>query len=101
MVEETYYDPRLPKPADCVLRPLLERWAAEKPDKVAIIAQDGREWTYSTLRDTVVRAANALRQLGLRQGEHILSWLPNTTDPLIVWFAANYLGAGYVPINVA
>ncbi len=71
MAEETHYDPRLPKPADCVLRPLLERWAAEKPDSVAIVAQDGTEWTYSALRERVVRAANALRLLGLGQGDHL------------------------------
>lgn len=101
MARQTHYDPRMPDPADCVLRPLLERWTADKPDAVFVLDRDGTEWTYSALRERVVRAANALRTLGLNQGGSIVSWLPNGIDAIIVWFAANYLGAVYVPINIA
>jgi crotonobetaine/carnitine-CoA ligase len=42
-----------------------------------------------------------LRRLGVEQGDTVLSWLPNGPDALRVWFGLNYLGAVYVPINVA
>ena len=45
--------------------------------------------------------AAALQALGVRQGDHVLSWLPNGPDALKVWFGLNYIGAVYVPINLA
>ena len=36
-----------------------------------------------------------------QQGDTVLSWLPNGPDALRVWFGLNYLGAVYVPINLA
>ena len=31
----------------------------------------------------------------------MLSWLPNGPDAIRIWFGLNYLGAVYVPINLA
>jgi len=94
-------DPRVPAPTECVLRYVLERRAVDTPDKVFIRYDDGTEWTYRQTRDIAVRAANGLRSAGVEQGEHVLSWLPNGPDALKVWFGLNYLGAVYVPINLA
>ena len=41
------------------------------------------------------------RALGVAQGDKVLSWLPNGPDAIRVWFGLNYLGAVYVPINLA
>ncbi len=97
----TWTDPRVPAPEDCVLRPLLERHAAQTPDKVFVRFADGSEWTYRQTLDIARRAAVGLRSLGVRQGEHVLSWLPNGPDAIRVWFGLNLLGAVYVPINLA
>jgi crotonobetaine/carnitine-CoA ligase len=94
-------DPRMPRIDECVLRPMLERRAAETPDKVFAVFADGTSWTYRRMRDEAVSTAHALRRLGVRQGDHVLSWLPNGHDVLRVWFGLNYLGAVYVPINLA
>ncbi len=91
----------LPATETCVLRYMLERWAAERPQQVFVIEQDGREWTFSQLHREVVRTANALRALGVAQDDFVVSWLPNGIDALLLWFALNYLGAVYVPINIA
>ncbi|HKU97792.1 MAG TPA: AMP-binding protein [Vineibacter sp.] len=97
----TWHDPRVPPPEDCVLRPLLERRAAETPDKVFIRFADGSTWTYRQTLDIASRTAAGLHALGVKQGEHVLSWLPNGPDAIRVWFGLNLLGAVYVPINLA
>src|SRR5678815_2722975 len=96
-----WHDPRVPADVDCVLRPLLERRAAETPDKVFALFADGSAWTYREAREVARRAAVGLRRLGVEQGDTVLSWLPNGPAALRVWFGLNYLGAVYVPINLA
>jgi len=95
------YDPRVPLPEDCVLRPLLDRRARETPDKVFVRFADGVEWTYRQTREIARRTAIGFQSLGIAQGHNVLSWLPNGADALRVWFGLNYIGAVYVPINLA
>ncbi|WP_210321200.1 AMP-binding protein [Aquibium microcysteis] len=96
-----HVDPRMPAPEACIQRHMLERWAATQPDKLFAIFADGTRWTYAqTLRETI-RTANALRALGVRQGERVMVWLPNGMECLKVWFGLNYLGAVFVPLNLA
>ncbi len=94
-------DPRIAPPEDCVTGPLIERWAARQPDKVYAVFPDGSSWTYGELQAQVRRTAIGLQALGVRQGDHVVSWLPNGPDALRVWYALNMLGAVYVPINIA
>ena len=98
---KAWRDPRVPAAVDCVLRPLLERRAAETPDKLFARFADGSAWTYREAREAARRAAVGLRRLGVEQGDTVLSWLPNGPDALRVWFGLNYLGAVYVPLNLA
>ena len=77
------------------------RRAAETPDKVFALFADGSAWTYREAREVARRAAVGFRRLGVAQGDTVLSWLPNGPDALRVWFGLNYLGAVYVPINLA
>jgi crotonobetaine/carnitine-CoA ligase len=88
-------------PEECVLRLLLQRRAAESPDKTFALFADGAEWTYSELHQAVIETGAALQRLGVRQGDMVLCWLPNGSDALRVWFGINYIGAVYVPINLA
>ncbi len=95
-------DPRIPPPEECVLQPLLDRRAAERPGKVFVqFADSGAAWTYADLLREVRETAAALQVLGVRQDEPVLTWLPNGPDALRLWFAINYLGAIYVPLNLA
>src|SRR3546814_17771564 len=78
----------------------MEKWHRDRPDKVFIkFAGSGDEWTYRDLRNKVVQTAVGLQQLGVAQGDKVLSWLPNSPESLLVFFAANYIGALFVPIN--
>jgi crotonobetaine/carnitine-CoA ligase len=80
---------------------MIERWAREQPDKTFAIFADGEQWTYGEMQALAIRTANALRELGVKQAERVLVWLPNNADCLRVWFGLNYLGAVFVPINTA
>ena len=95
------WDRRIPPAEDCVLAALLERRARETPDKVFVVFEDDETWTYAQTLRHVRQAALGLQQLGVRQGDIVLSWLPTGRDCLKVWFAINYLGAVYAPINLA
>lgn len=94
-------DPRMPAPEACIQRYMLDRWAREQPGKVFAVFPDGSEWTYAETRLIAIRTANALRALGVRQGERVLAWLPNSADCLRVWLGLNYIGAVFVPLNLA
>ena len=98
----TYHlDPRMPAAEACIQRFMLERWASEQPDKVFAVFADGSTWTYAQTLDVTIRTANALRALGVKQGERVMVWLPTSADCLRVWFGLNYLGAVFVPLNLA
>ncbi|HSI00141.1 MAG TPA: AMP-binding protein, partial [Reyranella sp.] len=97
----SWFDPRVPEADRCVLRPLLDHHAAATPDKVFARFPDGSEWTYAQTRAIARQAAIGLAAVGVTQGDHVLSWLPNGPDAIRVWFGLNYLGAVYVPINTA
>ena len=80
-------DPRVLPPEACVLRPLLDRRAAEHPDKVFVRFADDTDWTYADLHRAVRETAAGFQRLGVRQGENVHVWLPNGPDALRVWFA--------------
>ena len=95
-------DPRIPPRDHVVVRDLIERWNRECPEKVFVKFDDnGEEWTYAQLRRMVIQTALGLQQLGVHQDDHVLVWMPNSRENLRVFFAINYLGAVYVPINTA
>ncbi|MEC9345296.1 MAG: AMP-binding protein [Pseudomonadota bacterium] len=94
-------DSRMASPEDCVTRYLVDRWAAAQPDKVYAVFPDRSTWTYGAMRDLVRQTALGFQKLGIRQGDHVVSWLPNGPDALRVWYALNYIGAVYVPINTS
>src|SRR5262245_9657570 len=84
-----------------VLRNLVERHARERGHQDFALFTSGERWTYAQLRDNVRRVAASLQALGVRQDDFVLSWLPNGPHALAVWFALNYIGAVYVPINIS
>jgi crotonobetaine/carnitine-CoA ligase len=89
-----------PAPEECVLRTLLDRHAAERPNDVFAVIDGGATLSWAALREIVRDTAAGLQALGVGQGDHVLSWLPNGLDALRVWFALNYLGAVYMPLNL-
>ncbi|MBS0517930.1 MAG: AMP-binding protein [Proteobacteria bacterium] len=94
-------DARVPAREDCVLRYVLEKRSERHPERAYIRLPDGSSVTYGDFRRSVERAAAGLAALGVKQGDYVNVWLPNGADMLRIWFAINWLGAVYVPINTA
>ena len=90
-----------PSREECVLRDLLQRRAAAAPDQVFAVFENGVSWTHAELLDQVRRTAAGLQAHGVAQDDMVICWLPNGPDVVRLWFAINYLGAVYVPINTA
>jgi crotonobetaine/carnitine-CoA ligase len=85
----------------CVLGYQLEHWAQIKPDETAFLFYGGETWTWGQALELTRRAARGLKELGVKKGDHVLSWQPNNSDAVLTWFGLNYLGAVYVPVNTA
>ncbi len=94
-------DPRIPPRDQVVLRYLLERHAAEQPDRVFIRFANGEEWTYGEMLAIARKHAAGFRKLGVKQGDHVLAFLPSSAESIAVWYGLNYLGAVYIPANPA
>jgi acyl-CoA synthetase (AMP-forming)/AMP-acid ligase II len=59
----------------------------------------GRRWTYSELWDDTGRLAAGLRAAGVRGGDPVVFSLFNGGDFVLLWLAAQRLGAIAAPIN--
>lgn len=86
---------------DHVLRYVLDRQAAERPEAIYALFQEGETWTFAEVRDRAARFGQALWSLGVRPGHRVLSWQPNCATALLAWFGSNWIGASCVPVNTA
>ena len=76
----------------------LRRAARLFPAKTAVV--DGeRRYTYHELEARVHRLANALRHMGVAQGDKVAVLSPNSHRVLEAFFAVPQLGAVLVPLN--
>ena len=100
-VHPPWFDPRMPRREDCVLKALLDDRAARFPERRIALFEDGTEWTWGNCREQVRAQAAALQRLGVRGGDRVIAWLPNSPALVRAWFAINYLGAIFVPLNTA
>ena len=96
-----WFDPALPAREDCVLRDLLDSRAQRCPDRICARFEDGSTLTYAECRAQTRAVAAALHTQGVRKGDRVFVWLPSGQAMVLSWFAINYLGAIYVPLNTA
>src|SRR5215471_17914210 len=76
----------------------LRRAARLFPHKTAVV--DGaRRYTYRDLEARVHRLSNALRHLGVAQGDKVAVLSPNSHRVLEAFFAVPQLGAVLMPLN--
>lgn len=78
----------------------IERGCCLFPHKPAIIFE-GKYFTYKHLNELVNRAANALKGLGIKQGERIALFLPNIPEFIISYLGIQKIGAIAVSINTS
>jgi crotonobetaine/carnitine-CoA ligase len=96
-----WFDPGMPRREDCVLKAILDDRAARIPDRRLALFEDGTQWTWREGREQARAQAAALQALGVRAGDRVVAWLPNGPALVRAWFAINYLGAVFVPLNTA
>jgi crotonobetaine/carnitine-CoA ligase len=96
-----WFDPAIPAREDCVLKAMLDARAARHPGRRLALFEDGSAWTYGECLEDVRGAAAGLQRLGVGKGDRVLAWLPTGREMVLTWFAANYLGAVFVPLNTA
>lgn len=87
------------EPDQAVLRTVLERHAAEHPDRPVLQFEDGETWTSRTARDQAYAAAQVLAEHGVRQGDRVAVMLPNGPDFVRAWWGLRCLGAAIMPVN--
>ena len=96
-----FYPPAVPAAIDLPtesLVQLLDTAVAEAPDHVAMDFF-GQTTSYRRLHEQVGRAAEGLRQLGVRPGDRVAIVLPNCPQHLIAFYATLRLGAVVVEHN--
>jgi crotonobetaine/carnitine-CoA ligase len=91
----------LPDANACVIRYILDRRATERPDHILGVFTNDDPWTWGQAVADVRALAALLRRSGVRQGDRVATWLPNGRDAVTAWFAINYIGAVYAPLNIA
>lgn len=81
-----------------LIHQFLENSADRLPDKTALIC-DRQRLTYADLEAQANRLANALRAQGLRRGDRVALYLPNSVEMAVAIFAVLKAGGVFVPIN--
>ncbi|MDX6510631.1 MAG: 2-furoate---CoA ligase [Gaiellaceae bacterium] len=76
----------------------LEGAAARDPEAEALVQGETR-LTYAQLRAHAARLAGGLDELGLRRGDRIAAVLNNRHETVQLYWAAQWLGAVFVPIS--
>lgn len=77
---------------------ILEASADRYPDHVALVFED-RRWTYVEWFGRVRRFAQALSDLGVRQGDRVAFYISTSENSVTTFFACQMLGAVAVPMN--
>jgi yersiniabactin nonribosomal peptide synthetase len=89
--------------AACAPRLLHEDFfahAADEPERVALVAADGRALSYGDLADAALRTARALRARGVRDGDLVGVCLPKGLEQIAAVLGVLAAGAAYVPVGV-
>lgn len=81
-------------------RDWLKQWNHFSPDSIAIQeGESGAHYTYSAFYKAACQGAALLRQLGVKKGDRIATLAMNELDYVVLFFAAQRVGAILVPIN--
>src|SRR5690349_17149039 len=75
----------------------VERGAAQHPHRLALRFEQ-RVWSYRALERQANRAANALRDRGVRPGDRVALQLPNI--PAFVWAYLGILKLGAIVVSL-
>ena len=77
---------------------LLAAHALRRPDHPAVVC-GAKRVSYAELNESVRKAAAGLQRLGVRPGDRVLLYLPNSVEFVQLAYAAFSAGATVVPVN--
>ena len=83
-----------------LVQSFLEESVVKCPHKIALICQEQR-LTYAEIESQANRLANALAASGVKRGDRVLLFLPNSVELVISIFATLKANAVFVPVNHA
>ena len=72
--------------------------ARRLPDKVALVC-DRQRFTYAQIDEQANRVANALITMGVRRGDRLAIWLPNSLETVTAIFGVLKAGGTFTVIN--
>ena len=78
---------------------ILDYHLTQRPDATVVVQQDGRRLTVRQLHTRVNQLAAGLSELGVGRGDIVALLLYNQPEFLELVFAANRLGAVFLPLN--
>lgn len=81
-----------------MVQDFLEQSAARTPDKAALVC-DGQRLSYAAVDAMANRMAQALREHGVRPGDRVALFLPNSVELVVGIFAALKAGGAFVVVN--
>ncbi|ASR34727.1 hypothetical protein BAY61_06755 [Prauserella marina] len=80
---------------------VLEQRAKESPDTIFLTHVDGDSLSYGQSYELSLLWAGALRDIGVGEGDNVLSLLPNGFATYHAWLGMSWLGAVEVSLNTA
>lgn len=76
---------------------LVER-ARTNPEQIFCLDNEGRELSFSDLKEAALRTAQGLFELGIRENDRVVWQLPTWRDSIVLSMALHRLGAVQVPL---
>jgi long-chain acyl-CoA synthetase len=86
------YTPRNLEVPDCTMYELIKHVASLYPDYYAY-EYYGKKCIYREFMEKIDRTANALINIGVKQGDFVSICMPNTPEAIIAFYAINEIGA--------
>lgn len=98
-VDDTIFVHGAAEQPPAMVLPDILRWQAKRLGEAPFLDICGKQISFAGMDRLSSRYANALRGIGLGQGDRIAILLPNCLEFVVTWFAASRLGAIEVPSN--
>ncbi|AMO95406.1 D-alanine--poly(phosphoribitol) ligase, subunit 1 [Collimonas fungivorans] len=99
---ETFNDKQRAYPAGALVHGLFEQQAAEHPDAIALVYEDGKlsgQLSYGELNQRANQLAHHLRSLGVRPDDRVALCLERSLDLAVALIATLKAGGAYVPLD--
>jgi len=86
---------------DWVLPKVLIEQASKIPDKEFLQFSYNKALTFSEVNKLANKVANSLAKLGIKKGDKVAVYMPNSLEVCLAWFGILKNGSIMVPINTA